>query len=160
MDKTTAQQPKVQQFETDRRQGLEKKIIINNFLSKLPNLIIRQEVVKLKLSSQQELRDLQDKAMAQQPRVQQFESISFQNAQEAAAAEPSGRQGGIYIYIYYKFFGGKIFSATRVVFSTKILKCGAQEICVICGCYREVAENCALLVVGKLPLLAELLRSA
>ena len=81
MDKTTAQQTKVQQFETDRRQGLEKKkIIINNFLLKFPNLIIRQEVVKLKLSSQQELRDLQDKAMAQEPKVQQFEPTSFQNA--------------------------------------------------------------------------------
>jgi len=60
---------------------------------------------------------------------------------------------GKMIYIYM-FFGGKIFSATRVVFSIKILKCGAQEICVICGCHREVAENCAFLVVGKLPLLA------
>jgi len=80
VDKTTAQQTKVQQFETDRRQGLEKKKIINNFLLKFPNLIIRQEVVKLKLSSQQELRDLQDKEMAQEPKVQQFESTSFQNA--------------------------------------------------------------------------------
>ena len=75
----------------------------------------------------------------------------FQDPQATAATSGNEHQ---YIYIYiYKFFGGKIFSAKRV-FSIKILKCGALEICVICGCHREVAENCALLVVAKLPLLA------
>jgi hypothetical protein len=43
VDKTTAQQRKVQQFEADRRQ--------ENFLLKFLDLIIHHEVPKLKLSS-------------------------------------------------------------------------------------------------------------
>jgi len=54
-----------------------------------------------------------DKTTAQQPTVQQFESTRFQDPQ--AAADTSGN------YYYYssdgKGFGGKIFSATRVVSS-------------------------------------------
>ena len=76
MDKTTAQQPKVQQFETDRRKWLEFK---KNFLLKFLDLIIHNEVPKLKLFFQQ---DLVDKTTAQQPKVQQFESTGFQDQQQ------------------------------------------------------------------------------
>jgi hypothetical protein len=84
VDKTTAQQPKLQQFETDRqrRPGV-RKFSVKIFL----NLIICHEVPKLKLFSQQ---DLVDKMTAQQPKVQQFESTVFQDSQAAAAAETSG----------------------------------------------------------------------
>ena len=78
MNKTTAWQPKIQQFETDLRQ--------KNFLLKFLDLIIHHEVEKLKLFPQQ---DLVDKTTAQQPKVQQFESTGFQDPQ-AAAAETSG----------------------------------------------------------------------
>ena len=79
------------------------------------------------------------------PKVQQVEVIEFQDPQATAATSGSQHQYiYIYIYIYIKFFGGKIFSAKRVVFSGNILKCGAQQI---------FAKNCALLVVVKLPLL-------
>jgi hypothetical protein len=88
VDKTTTQQPKVRQFETDRRQRLGLK---KNFLLKFFDLIIQQEVPKLKLFSQQELCDVVNKTTAQQPKVQQFESSGFQNPQ-AAAAETSGNQ--------------------------------------------------------------------
>ena len=138
MDKTTAQQCRVQQFETDPRQELE------NFLLKFLDLIIHHEVPKLKLFSQQ-------------PKVQQFESTGFQDPQ-AAAAETSGNYyyssdgksrgvvasrasggrgnegGGGKIgknfsrqEIYTKFFGGKIFfcrayfSSMNSQFTRKIL---------------------------------------
>jgi hypothetical protein len=64
------------------------------------------------------------KTTVQQSEVQEFESTGFQDPQ--AAEETSGRQyysvdgeRRIYIYIYTKFFGGKKFSATRVVFSSQ-----------------------------------------
>jgi hypothetical protein len=77
-----AQEPKVQQFETDRRQGLGFKHFLLIFL----DLIIHQEVPKLKLFSQQEFRGLEDKTTAQQqPKVQQFESTGFQDPQAAAS---------------------------------------------------------------------------
>jgi hypothetical protein len=63
VDKTTAQQPKSQQFDTDRQQGLGLK----NFLLIFHDLIIHQEVPKLKLFSQQEFRGLEDKTPAQVP---------------------------------------------------------------------------------------------
>ena len=69
MDKTTVQQYKVQQFETDPRQGIQ---------------LIKFSVKKLKFSCQQ---DLVDETTAQ-PKVQQFESTGFQDPQ--AAAETSG----------------------------------------------------------------------
>jgi len=50
-----AQQPKVQQFETDRREGLGLKNFLLIFLD-----IIHQEVPKLKLFSQQEFHGLED----------------------------------------------------------------------------------------------------
>jgi len=77
VDRTTAQQPKVQQFETNVRQrfGLKKKK--NNFLLRILDLIIHQKVPKLKLFSQQEFRDVVDKTTAQETKVQQFESIKF-----------------------------------------------------------------------------------
>ena len=83
VDKTTAQQPKLQKFETNRRQGLGLKK--KNFLLKFLDLIIHHEVPKLKLFSHQ---DLVDKTTAQQPKVQQFESTGFQDPQ--TAAETSG----------------------------------------------------------------------
>jgi len=76
VDKTTAQQPKVQQIETNPRQ--------ENFLLKFLDLIIHHEVPKLKLFSQQ---DVVDKT-AQKPEDQQFDSTEFQDPQ--AAAETSG----------------------------------------------------------------------
>jgi len=94
----------------------------------------------LKLLSQQEFRGVEDNTTAQVPKVQQLEFTGFQDPQAMAAT--SGNQYQyvcVYIYIYiYKFFGGKIFSAKRVVFSSNILKWGAQEI---------FAKNCALLVL-------------
>ena len=81
MDKTTAQQSKVPQFETDKNLDLE------NFLLKFLYLIIPHELPNLKSSSQQ---DLVDKTTAQKPKVQQFESTGFQDPQTAAAAETSG----------------------------------------------------------------------
>jgi hypothetical protein len=69
---------------------------------------------------------------AQQSKVQQFESTGFQDQQ--AAAETSSNHYGSYDgelegksrgknfpakKPIYKFFGGKIFSAMRVVFSSK-----------------------------------------
>jgi hypothetical protein len=59
VDKTTAQQPKVQQFETDRRQR-------RKFSIKIPRPHNSSEVPKLKLFSQQ------------------FESTGFQDPQAAA----------------------------------------------------------------------------
>jgi DNA-directed RNA polymerase subunit H (RpoH/RPB5) len=56
---------------------------LKNFLLKFFNLVIHQEVPKLKLFSQQELRNLVDKT-AQQLEVQQFEAIGFQDPQAAA----------------------------------------------------------------------------
>jgi len=56
VDKTTDQQPKVQQFEAGKDLGLE------NFLLKFLELIIHHEVPILKLFSQQ---DLVDKATPQ-----------------------------------------------------------------------------------------------
>jgi hypothetical protein len=82
VDKTTAQQPKVQQFETDRRQG--HGVI---FLLKFLDLIIQEEAPNLKLFSQQQ-QNLVHKTTTQQPKVQQFESAGFQDVQ-AAAAETS-----------------------------------------------------------------------
>ena len=76
MDKTTTQQPKVRQFETDRRQGLGLK---KKFLLKFVDLIIHQEVPKLKLFSQQKLRDQVNETTTQQSKVQQFESTGFQD---------------------------------------------------------------------------------
>jgi hypothetical protein len=54
VDKTTSQQSKVQQFETDPRQGLG----VENFLLGFLDLIIHQQLPTLKLFSQQELRGL------------------------------------------------------------------------------------------------------
>ena len=71
MDKTTDQQPKVQQFETD--------LDLEIFLLKFLDLIIHHEVPELKLFS---------KTTTPQPKVQQFESTGFQDPQ--AAAETSG----------------------------------------------------------------------
>ena len=85
MDKTTAQQPKFQQFETDRRQWLGLK---KNFLLRFLDLIIHQEIPRLKLFSEQELCDTDDKTRARQPKVQQIEPTGFQDPQ--AAAETSG----------------------------------------------------------------------
>jgi hypothetical protein len=59
---------------------------LKNFLLQFRDLIIHQEVPKLKLLSQQ---DLVVKTTAQQPKVQQFESTGFQDPQ-TAAAETSG----------------------------------------------------------------------
>jgi hypothetical protein len=69
-----AQQPKVQQFETDRRRELG----------------IRKLFVKIPYpeSSKIILWTTRDKRTAQQPKVQQFESIGFQDPQ--AAAETPG----------------------------------------------------------------------
>ena len=75
VDKTTAQQPKIQQLEIDRRQRLGFKKILLKFL----DLIIHQEVLNLKLFSQQDLRDLVNKTTAQHPKIQQFESTGFQD---------------------------------------------------------------------------------
>jgi hypothetical protein len=72
VDKTTAKQSKVRQFETDMNLDLE------NFLLKFLDLIIHHELPKLKSSSQQ---DLVDKTTAPKPKVQQFE-----DPQTAAAA--------------------------------------------------------------------------
>jgi hypothetical protein len=83
VDKTTAQQPKVQQFETDRRQGLGFiKFSVN--ISRPHN---SSEVPKLKLFSEQEFRGLENTTTAQQPKVQQF---GFQDPQAAAVAATSG----------------------------------------------------------------------
>jgi len=60
-----------------------KDLELKNFLLKFLNLVIHQEVPKLKLFSQQELRDLVDKTTAQQFKVQQFEA-GFQDPQAAA----------------------------------------------------------------------------
>ena len=85
-----------------------------------------------------------DTTTTQQPKVQQFESTGFQNPQKAAAAaETSGNnyhsydgkselvggkgrkvRGGMgerrnFLKLYIKFFGGKKFSATRVVSNSK-----------------------------------------
>jgi len=73
VDKTTAQQPKTQQFETDARR--------ENFLLKFLDLIIHNEVPKLKSFPKQ---DVVDKVTAQQLKVQQLESTGFQDPQEAA----------------------------------------------------------------------------
>jgi len=73
VDKTTAQQPKIQQFETDARR--------ENFLLKFLDLIIHNEVPKLKSFPKQ---DVVDKVTAQQLKVQQLESTGFQDPQEAA----------------------------------------------------------------------------
>ena len=51
VDKTTTQQRKVRQFETDRRQDLELEIFLLKFL----DLVIHHSVLKLKLFSQQDL---------------------------------------------------------------------------------------------------------
>jgi hypothetical protein len=77
-----------------------------------------------------------DKRTAQQRKVQQFESTGFLDPQAAAETsggyyrryvgklEGKGRKKNSFLKIYIKFFGGKFFSATRVVFiSKKILKC-------------------------------------
>ena len=74
VDKSTAQESKVQQFETDRRRGFG----VRKFSVKIP---------KLKLFFQQ---DLVDMTTYQQSKVQQFESTGFQYSQAAAAAETSG----------------------------------------------------------------------
>jgi hypothetical protein len=63
VDKRTAKQSKLRQFETDPRQ--------ENFLLKFLDLIIHHEVPILKLFSQQ---DLVDKTTAHHPKVQEFES--------------------------------------------------------------------------------------
>jgi len=63
-----------------------KVLDLKSFLLRILDLIIHQEVPELKLFSQQ---DLVDKTMAQQPKVQQFESTGFQDPQ-AAAVEKSG----------------------------------------------------------------------
>jgi hypothetical protein len=78
VDKKTAQQSEVQQFETDCLQGL-------GFI-KFSAKILRP--CDSSGSSKQELHDLVDKLMAQQPKVQQFESTWFQDP--LAAAETSG----------------------------------------------------------------------
>jgi len=57
---------------------------LKNFLLKFLNLVIHQEVTKLKLFSQQELSDLVDKTTAQQLKVPQFEATGFQDPQAAA----------------------------------------------------------------------------
>jgi uncharacterized protein YbcV (DUF1398 family) len=69
VDKTAAQQSKLQQFETDTRKDLE----FENFLLKFLDLIIYNEVPKLKIFSEQ---DLVDKRMAQQSKLQQFETYT------------------------------------------------------------------------------------
>jgi hypothetical protein len=79
VDKTTAQQSKVWQFETDKNLDLE------NFLLKFLDHIIHHELPKLKSSSQQ---DLMDKTTAPKPRLQPFESTGVPGS--AAAAETSG----------------------------------------------------------------------
>ena len=120
VDKTTAQQPNVQQFETNARQELGK------FSAKILDLIIKHEIPELKLFCQQ---GLVDKKPAQQPNVQQFESTGFQDPQTAAAETSGsyyyssarkleGKRGGgkAFKNLYTKFFGGKIFTAMRVVF--------------------------------------------
>ena len=81
VDKTTAQQPKVQQFETDG-----KDFDLENFLIEFLDLIIHNEVPKLKLFFQQYL---VDKTTAQQPKAQQSQSTGFHD-QQTAAAETSG----------------------------------------------------------------------
>jgi hypothetical protein len=92
VDKTAAQQTKVQQFETDGRQGLGFK----NFLLIFLDLIIHQKVPELKLISKQEFHGLMDKTTAQQPKVQQFESTAFQDPQAAAT---SGNQ---HHYVFWR----------------------------------------------------------
>ena len=77
VDKMTAQQSKIQQFETGKNLELE------NFLLKFLDFIIHHEVPKLKLFSQQ---DIVDKTTAQQPKVQQFESTGFQDPHTAATS--------------------------------------------------------------------------
>jgi hypothetical protein len=71
VDKTTDQQPKVQQFETD--------LDLEIFLLKFLDLIIHHEVPKLKLFSK----------TTPQPNVQQFESTGFQDPQTAAETSDS-----------------------------------------------------------------------
>jgi len=95
VDKTTAQQPKVQQFETGRRQGLGYKI----FLLIFHNLIINKEVPKLKLFSQQEFRGLEDKMTAQVPKVQQFQPTRIRKQQRRHLVTNTTKM----------FFGGKSF---------------------------------------------------
>jgi hypothetical protein len=60
LDKTTAHQPEVKQFETDHRQEI--------FLLKFLDLIILQEVPKLKLFSSQEFRGLERRRRPSNPR--------------------------------------------------------------------------------------------
>jgi hypothetical protein len=80
VDKTTAQQPKVHQFETDRRQELG----LRKFSVKIPRPYNSLGSSKIRI--------------AQQAKVQQFESTGFQDPQ-AATAETSGN--------YYDSYGGK-----------------------------------------------------
>jgi len=92
VDKTTAQQTQVQQFETDPRQWLGLK----NFLLIFLDLITHWEVPKLKLLSQQDFRGLKDSTTAQVPKVQQLEFTGFQDPQ-ATAATPGNQHQYIYI---------------------------------------------------------------
>ena len=96
VDKTTDQQTQVQQFETDRRLWLK------NFLLIFLDLIIHQEIPKLKLVSQQEFRGVENNNTSEMPKVQQLEFTGSQDQQATAATSGSEHQD-IYIYIYYKF---------------------------------------------------------
>jgi hypothetical protein len=79
VDKTTAEQFEVQQFETDPRQELG----FRKFSVKIPWFRNSSQSFKIKLFSQQ---DIVDKTTAQKPKVQQL-----QDPQAAAAAETSCR---------------------------------------------------------------------
>ena len=54
-----------------------------NFLLRFFDIIIYQEVPKLRLSSPQELNELLDKTTAQELKALQFESTGFQDPQAA-----------------------------------------------------------------------------
>ena len=57
-----------------------------NFLLKFLDLIIHQEVPKLKIFAEHELSDLVDKTTDQQPKIQQFQPTGFQDPQAAATS--------------------------------------------------------------------------
>jgi hypothetical protein len=91
VDKTTAQQPKVQQFGTDRQQGLG----LRKFSVKIPPPYNSpgNSKIKIILSTRST-----NKTTARQPKVPQVDSTGFQDRQ-TAAAETSGN--------YYYNSGGK-----------------------------------------------------